>query len=113
MQDEGSGCLLCLAYAQEEAVEGSEPVPEVPDDPDVIEVLERGCADPTFTGAGFELTDAAAAAARVAVQCLLEGNGYPGRDFDLLTLSFRTSESAQRSAIHSRLPVHPDCTICQ
>lgn len=113
LQDEGSGCLLCLAYAQEEPVDGAEAVPEVPDDPDVIEVLERGCADPTFTGAGFELTDAAAAAARVAVQCLLEGNGYPARDFDLLTLGFRTAETAQRTAIHSRLPVHPDCTICQ
>jgi molybdopterin/thiamine biosynthesis adenylyltransferase len=113
VQDEGSGCPLCLAYAQTEPVAGAEPVPEVADDPDVIEVLERGCADPTFTGAGFELADAAAAAARVAVQRLLEGKGYPAHDFDLLTFGFRTSEAAQRSATHSRLPVHPDCTICQ
>lgn len=112
VQDTASGCLLCLAYAQTQPVEGAEAVPEIADDADVIEVLERGCADPTFTGAGFELADAAAAAARVAVQTLIGGNGYPARDFDLVTLGFRYSHSAAGGAVYSRLPIHPECTIC-
>lgn len=112
VQDDGSGCPLCLAYAQTEPLEGVESVPEVADDPNVVEVLERGCADPTFTGAGFELTDAGTAVARVAVQVLIGGNGYPARDFDLVTVGFRDGLSARREAIHSRLPVHPECTIC-
>lgn len=112
VQEAGSGCPLCLAYAQEEPLEGAEPVPDIADDPTVIEVLERGCADPTFTGPGFELSDAGAAAARVAVQTLLGGNGYPARDFDLVTLGFRDSLSAHRDAVYTRLPVHPQCAIC-
>ena len=95
-----------------EPVAGVDRVPEVADDPDVREVLERGCGDPTFTGPGFELLDAAAAAARVVVQCLLGGDGYPARDFDLVTLNFRDRTSARPSAVYSALPIHPKCSIC-
>jgi molybdopterin/thiamine biosynthesis adenylyltransferase len=108
-----SGCTECLALHQkpETAREGVE-VPKVADDPEVQEVQERGCADATFTGPGFELAAAAAAAARVAVQSLLEGDGYPLADFDLVTLNFREADAAMPTAIYSRLPIHPDCTIC-
>jgi molybdopterin/thiamine biosynthesis adenylyltransferase len=112
VQSESSGCTLCLAWAQAEPVEGVDTVPTVTDDPDVVEVLERGCGDPTFTGPGFELVDVAAAAARVVVQCLLDGDGYPGRDFDLVTLNFRDAISARPATIYTKLPIHPKCTIC-
>jgi len=112
VQSSDSGCALCLAWAQVEPVAGVDRVPEVADDPDVREVLERGCGDPTFTGPGFELLDAAAAAARVVVQCLLGGDGYPARDFDLVTLNFRDRTSARPSAVYSALPIHPKCSIC-
>lgn len=113
VQGEGSGCSLCLAHAQEEPVFGMGTPPGVADDPDVATVLERGCADPSFTGPGFELADAAAVTARTAVQVLFEGSGYPERDFDLITLNFRSRMVARRQAHYTRLPVHPSCTICR
>jgi hypothetical protein len=85
----------------------------VSDDPEVVEVLEMGCGDPTFTGPAFELVDAAAATARVCVQTLIGADGYPALDFDLATLDFRTVNAARRTAIYTRLPVHPKCVICR
>lgn len=112
VQSGSSGCTLCLAWAQSEPVKGVDMVPNVADDPDIVEVLEGGCGDPTFTGPGFELLDAAAAAARVVVQCLLDGDGYPARDFDLVTLNFRDAISARPGAVYTKLPIHPMCAIC-
>jgi molybdopterin/thiamine biosynthesis adenylyltransferase len=107
-----SGCWNCLALAQKQPA-GAE-VPPVPHDPAVEEVMERGCADPTFTGPGFELTTAAAAAARLCVQQLLaKDGGYPPPTYDLATLSFRTETIAEPDVRYTRLPAHPDCTTCQ
>ena len=109
-----SGCTECLALSQrpETAPEGVQ-VPYMQDDPNVQEVMDRGCADPSFTGPGFELAAAAAAATRVAVQSLLDAEGgYPKADFDLVTLNFRDAASACPTAQYTRLPVHPDCSLC-
>jgi ThiF family len=108
---EPSGCTECLARWQES---GGAEVPPLPEDPDPVEILEAGCADPSFTGPGFELTEAAAAVARVAVQILGEGSeaAYPPVDFDLLTLGFRDRAVAHPESRKSRLPAHPDCSIC-
>lgn len=105
-----SGCTECLAHWQ--AGNGGVEVPPLPEDPDPLEVLDGGCADPSFTGPGFELTGAASAAARVAVQLLGAGAGYPPADFDLLTLGFRDLASARPEGRGTRLPPHPDCSIC-
>jgi len=108
-----SGCTECLALFQKSATaHGDVEIPSVEHDPNVKEIQERGCADTTFTGPGFELTATAAAAARVAVQSLLDGNGYPAADFDLVTLNFRDGDTAMSTATYSRLPVHPECSIC-
>lgn len=88
-------------------------VPAISSDPDRIEVSERGCADPTFTGPGFELTAAAAALTRIAVGLLLDGSAaYPPVEFDLATLNFRDAEHALSGAQYTALPVHPDCEFC-
>jgi len=110
-----SGCTECLAISQKrpETLPEGVVVPTVENDPAVQEVMDRGCADPTFTGPGFELAGAAAAATRVAVQSLLAGEGgYPTADFDLVTLKFRDASAACPTAEYTRLPVHPDCTLC-
>ncbi|MEA2275253.1 MAG: hypothetical protein QOC78_213 [Solirubrobacteraceae bacterium] len=110
-----SGCWDCLALAQTEPERYERPieVPEVADDPAVQDATEGGCGDPTFTGPGFELADAAASIARVVVQVLLEDRGgYPQADFDLATLKFREADSALPSAVYTRLPVHPSCPTC-
>lgn len=107
-----SGCLECLARHQEQPVDESPAVPDWSEDPNMPEVLERGCAQSTFTGPGFELAAAAAAAARCAVQQLLDGTGYPAPGFDLATLCFRRSATAEPAAKYTRLPRHPMCTSC-
>jgi molybdopterin/thiamine biosynthesis adenylyltransferase len=99
-----SGCLECLARRQ---ADGGE-IPELPADPEHPEVLDQGCAQASFTGPGFELTSAAAAAARLAVQALLDGDGYPATDYDLATLTLRGRQDAQ----YTRLPRHPECQSC-
>jgi molybdopterin/thiamine biosynthesis adenylyltransferase len=118
IQRPGQGaCLDCLVLTQEDDKQKDEDeqvVPSVDDDPEVQEVMERGCADPTFTGPGFDISAAAAAATRVAVQVLLEDDGgYPAPDFDLLTIGFRDATSAVPTARATRLPVHPRCRTCQ
>jgi len=107
-----SGCLECLALHQEQPDEASPVIPDWPEDPSHPEIIERGCAQATFAGPGFELTDAAAAAARCAVQMLLDGSGYPPADFDMATLAFRTAGDARPTAEYSELPRHPGCESC-
>lgn len=110
-----SACWDCLAYSQKypERNVGGVTVPDVSSDPDVTEVMERGCADPTFTGPGFELAAAAAASTRVAVQVMLQAHGgYPAPDFDLLTLKFRDRDDAVAGTSATRLGIHPDCEVC-
>lgn len=108
---EPAGCPECLARWQES---GEVEVPPLPEDPDPVEVLEAGCADPSFTGPGFELASAAASSARIAAQLLAEqaGAAYPPIDFDLLTLGFRDEALARPVSYKSRLPIHPECSIC-
>jgi hypothetical protein len=107
-----SGCWDCLARAQADG-DGDGRVPPVRSDPAVSEVAERGCADATFTGPGFELAAAAAAATRVAVQALLEEDGgYPRPHFDLLTLGFRSASSAAPESRATRLRPHDRCPTC-
>ncbi|MDX6584282.1 MAG: hypothetical protein QOI10_3466 [Solirubrobacterales bacterium] len=108
-----SGCLECLARSQQEPTDTSPEIPDWAEDPDAEEVFERGCAQPTFTAPGFELTSAASAAARCAVQLLLDGDGYPAADFDLVTLRFRNTTTAGPEAEYTRLPQHPACTSCR
>jgi molybdopterin/thiamine biosynthesis adenylyltransferase len=105
-----SGCWDCLALTQ---ADRNDRVPPVSSDPEASEVAERGCADATFTGPGFEIAAAAAAAARVVVQVLLEeAGGYPRPHFDLLTLGFRSTSSAEPESHATRLTPHPRCPTC-
>lgn len=108
-----SGCLECLARHQQEPERESPTVAAWSKDPSHPEIVERGCAQATFAGPGFELTDGAAAAARCAVQMLLDGDGYPAADFDLATLTFRTATDARPTAEYSMLPRHPACGSCR
>ena len=111
-----SACWDCLAWWQATAQEDRPPgvdVPELAEEHAREVVMELGCADPTFTGPGFELSAAAAATARGAVGLILNGDGYPAPDFDLATLRFRRDGEARAVAQYSSLPVHPECTSCR
>lgn len=112
-----SACWDCLAWWQTKSAgeDGASAmvVPPVAEEHADDVVVERGCADPTFTGPGFELAAAAAAVGRVAVGVVLDGDGYPAPDFDLATLTFRGGDDQRSSAQYMRLPVHERCTTCR
>lgn len=109
-----SACWDCLAWWQASDTEADRArVPAVAEEHARDVVMERGCADPTFTGPGFELTGAAAAVARSAVGLTLAGRGYPIPDFDLATLRFRGAEDQRAAADYARLSVHERCTTCR
>lgn len=107
-----SACWDCFALTEERPPTGVE-VPCLARDPHGGEVTERGCADPTFTGPGFELAAAAAAGARLTVQTLLdEAERYPLADYDLVSMQFRNETTARATTHYTDLPVHPDCELC-
>lgn len=75
-----------------------------------------GCADPTFTGAGFDLGQIALSGARFAVQTLGAGaeSAYPDVDWDVAVLSLR-DEVGRAIAPHWEtfaLDRHPLCERC-
>jgi hypothetical protein len=111
-----SGCWDCLAWWQaapaDERTVGID-VPDISEEHSREIVMERGCADPTFTGPGYELGATAASTARVAVGLLLDGSGYPSPDFDLATLIFRKGSVQRTGERYSALPPHPDCSTCR
>lgn len=108
-----SACSDCFgAWQGKRTARPPEPIPALSQEPRSQAVQELGCADVTFTGAGFELTSAAAAAARVATQELLKGEGYPPRTFDLATLTFREHNRALPGTTYTSLPPYPGCTTC-
>jgi molybdopterin/thiamine biosynthesis adenylyltransferase len=109
LQCAGSGCMKCLFLHKLEP--GA--VPEWSEDPDPRVVTDRGCADPSFTGAGFDIAETSCAATRVAVGALSEPDGgYPPPPGDLLTLRLRRAGDAAVKVAVSSVPIHGDCDIC-
>lgn len=104
-----SGCPECLARHQ---ADHSGVVPEWSADPDGDAIVGRGCSQPTFAAPGFELSAAAAAATRAAVQVLLDDDGYPALDYDIATLTFRDAQSARAASQYTHLPRHLECECC-
>lgn len=106
-QTASSGCPECLGRHQQDDPQAF-PIEEGP----TAEVLERGCSDPTFTAAGFDLSAAASAASRAAVGVLVDdAERYPAPP-DLLTLTMRTLDAAVPTASAAELSIHPDCWVC-
>lgn len=80
------------------------------------EIQPVGCADPTFTGAGFDMVQIALAGVRLAVSTLCAGtvSGYPAADWDVMTIALRSPDGGlippQFRAYH--LERHPECSRC-
>lgn len=105
------GCWLCYRYACETG-EMEEP----PSDP-AGKVQPRGCAEVTFTGAGFDMVDVAIAGVRTAIAVLSQDGegGYPAAPWDVMTMAFR-DESGKLIVPQLRgyeLQRHPRCPLCQ
>jgi len=79
------GCWMCLQHATSDGT-----IPRPPSDP-AATVQPRGCADPTFTGTGFDVAEVALNGVRLAVSTLAGGLGgaYPDAECDVAIISFR------------------------
>lgn len=108
-QRQGVGCWSCLEHAIGEDGSPLTP-PAAPDNP----VQPAGCADPTFTGTGFDLVEVSLHTVRLAVGLLQRdaGRGYPEAEHDVYVLALRDSSGRLVPPIWTGhpLPVHPACT---
>lgn len=105
------GCWLCYQYGR--ATDG---IPAPPHERREQPLQPDGCADPTFTGAGFDLTEMALSGVRLAVSTLCEGvaGGYPETDWDIGVLSLRDANGRAIPPAWSTHPLrrHPHCPAC-
>jgi molybdopterin/thiamine biosynthesis adenylyltransferase len=80
-------------------------------------VQPAGCADPTFTGAGFDLTQIALTGVRMAVSslCAGEAGGYPLAAWDVMSIAFRDPAGQLIPPLFEaeKLTKHPRCARCQ
>jgi hypothetical protein len=101
---EAEGCWVCSQLAL-----GDRTIPPPPADPQGG-VQPAGCADPTFTGAGFDLVQVATAGVRLAVGTVSAG-AYPDVDWDVAVMSFRDAAGRVIAPRWETLPLarHPSC----
>jgi hypothetical protein len=81
-----------------------------PDSP----VIAQGCSHPTVSGSGFDALEASAITARLAVQTMLRGEGYPESQWDHAALNLR-QDPADPSRLHlegEQLPPTEGCPRC-
>lgn len=105
------GCWLCYRYACDD---GS--IPEPPSDAGGT-VQPLGCADPTFTGAGFDMAQVALYGVRTAVSTLCSGakGGYPLMSWDATHLRFRDEAGQLIAPLYEThfIRRHPRCPRCK
>jgi ThiF family protein/E2/UBC family protein B len=102
-----SGCWMChLRNVEQRLI----PVPSM--DPQG-QVQPAGCADPTFTGAGFDLANVALAGVRLSVGTLQSKvtSGYPDVDWDVAILTLQDNRGAITVPRWEVFPLerHPEC----
>ncbi len=108
----GTGCWHCYLMACDD-----ETIPEPPSAPEKDgQTQPVGCADPTFTGAGFDILQVALMGVRMAVSTICEGiNGaYPSFDWDAVHIRLR-SESGSLIAPKFdtyQIDPNPECQRC-
>ena len=102
------GCWNCLQW---HLMDSSIPTP--PNYPRGM-VQPRGCADPTFIGAGFDVSQVALAGVRLAVATLCHGlnGGYPDFDWDVGVLELRDGDGQAIASRWNTFPLsrHSKCT---
>lgn len=107
----GHGCHVCLEYAMEERA--GDPQLAISIKPGGLH-QPTGCADPTFTGASFDVTSIALAGVRLAVSTLCSGDpvAYPDQDWDVGIVNLRGADGKPIPPAWStfRLVPHPSCT---
>ena len=102
------GCWICLQNALTDGT-----IPSPPFDP-AGGVQPKGCADPTFTGAGFDVGQVALAGVRLAVATLSAGTngGYPDVGWDVVVVSLRDPDRRMIAPQWETFSLarHPSCS---
>jgi molybdopterin/thiamine biosynthesis adenylyltransferase len=105
----GNGCWSCLEHSLDD---GS--VPAAPAAPETVGVQPVGCAEPTFTGIGFDLAEVSLHAVRVSSGLLQADvrDGYPAQQQPVALLALRDADGQAIPPSWSSypLPIHPACT---
>jgi len=107
----GSPCWYCYRHACDDGT-----IPEPPSAPDQEGTVQPiGCADPTFTGAGFDMLQVALMGVRMAVSTLCEGSSaYPSYGSDVVHMRFRDSDGGLITPMFQAydLTTHEKCPLC-
>lgn len=105
------GCWSCLQGALKD--QAIPPPPEKPEEP----IQPLGCASPTFTGAGFDISQVSLGGVRTAISllCRQTENGYPLFDWDVGVLSLRKKDGEPIAPRWEtfRLRRSPSCESCK
>jgi hypothetical protein len=108
-----AACWTCLMnYEQDDP----DLIPPRDPDPASREVWPAGCTDPTFTGAGFDITAIATAGVRLAIStlCADAADAYPAAPWDLAVYQFRDARSTlPGTGVIYELQQHPACESCR
>jgi molybdopterin/thiamine biosynthesis adenylyltransferase len=95
------GCWHCLQLAfADGAIELPPAAPDAPIQP-------RGCAEPTFSAAGYQLTPIVAQASRTAARSL--SGALDGSEVSVLTLQDESGELSAPRWVSYALPIHKEC----
>lgn len=100
-------CWLCYQAQLEDLRARRDPI-EPPADPSAFR-QPLGCADPTFTGSGFDVAEHALIATRLAAGTLLGGSAeYPSPPWDVAIVGLRTAPGVPSWSTFT-LGQHPAC----
>ncbi|MEJ7784475.1 MAG: ThiF family adenylyltransferase [Solirubrobacteraceae bacterium] len=101
-------CVTCFQTRRHiETVLIGDAAPENP-------VVVQGCSHPTTSGAGFDAAEVSAMTARLAVQTVLKGDGYPDATWDHAVANFRrpTDDTERPRFVAEALPGTEGCPRC-
>jgi molybdopterin/thiamine biosynthesis adenylyltransferase len=108
---ETKGCWSCF-----QAARNSGRIPNPPSDP-AGQVQPTGCADPTFTGASFELAQVSMQGVRVAIATLTGGTpgAFPGFDWDVAVIRLRSDTGQPVGPVVTTFALERDaaCPSCR
>ncbi len=107
-----TGCWFCYQKAREDEI-----IKDPPAAPEADSTFQpTGCGDPTFTAAGFDMSQIATTGVRMAVSTLCEGvsNAYPVFEDDAIHIWLRNQDGALIQPIFETYKIPPlsDCVNC-
>jgi hypothetical protein len=99
-------CWMCMRHA----LYGSHKIELPPADP-VGDLQPPGCAEPTFTGSGFDAQEISLEAVRTVAGILGRPGGYPDGGWNLATLELRDEDGGRIPPRWTSLeiPCRPEC----